>query len=148
MAVVIPNKIKREIGLIDKGVLKIKTSKPKPNREDLLKRAMADVALLNEIAITEPVAQFLLDHIDILIIRHSQRVVLTRRRGGPHCLLRYDPEGSPSEYCQLADPLDLQFHSDSEVAEIADLNERKIKKIILEWLGHYREHLPQPAATS
>ena len=143
MAVVIPIKIKREIELIDQGVPRVRNEKSKLTRSELILKALSIVTLLNEIASTYPISNFLEKHVDIMIMSRAWNVILTRRLGSPpRCAARLDIDGSSSEYSRLSAKIDFQFWSDTDLIVFTNLDEKKIKKIILDWLRAYREHLP------
>lgn len=144
MAVVIPKRIRREIELINKGVPRTVKKKPKQTHSELVKKALGVVALLNEIASTPPVRGFIEKHTDILIVPRVWKVVLTRRLSRlPQCAARLDVEGSVSEYSCLSAEIDFHFWSEADLLIFTSLNEKKIKKIILDWLRAYRERLPE-----
>lgn len=100
--------------------------------------------LLNEIAQTEPITQYL-SLMDIRIFYHNPwNIVLTGLGATPSCYSRLDindPSERKSDYVEMKNRDSFQFWSVGELDRFSQLTEKQIWKIILEWIQFHRERI-------
>ncbi|MBI4158522.1 MAG: hypothetical protein HY505_02810 [Candidatus Yanofskybacteria bacterium] len=136
--------VQKEIELLLRDKRKTRKEPIQVDREELVKRALEVVKLLNEIARTDIVKKYLA-LMDIKIFDHnSWNIVITGRGATPGCYARFDMDGHPenkSDYVENRNRDSFQFWSIGQLERFSSLTEKQIWKIILEWVQHHRERI-------
>ncbi|MBI2674518.1 MAG: hypothetical protein HYX22_02165 [Candidatus Yanofskybacteria bacterium] len=140
----IPKIVQKEIELLLRGKRKTRKEPIQVNREELVKRALKVIELINEIARIDLVKKYLA-LMDIKIFgHHPWNIVITGLGAIPGCYARFDIDRymeHKRDYVEMKNRDSFHFWSIDELDRFSSLTERQIWKIILEWVQAHRERI-------